>query len=208
MDAIPAEFCWKRGGDIGVIPYDCPSGYFRSLALCYEYCAAGYSFVAGVCWAQCSAGYKDHGMTCYQSLFDWYFKSSYIPRSITNFSILIPCPKGMYRSGALCYKNCQNLGMENCGIGACASTLEGCLSSIGTMAFDTISSIGSAIASVVTIGSTTSMKTAAVAAKNTIKNAATKIGKASMKKIGDNLKKILKNTNKKIFLEKARRSLL
>jgi len=36
--AIPPAFCWKTGGDIGVIPLLCPKGYFRFLALCYKEC--------------------------------------------------------------------------------------------------------------------------------------------------------------------------
>lgn len=119
-----------------MIPTDCPSGYFRSLALCYENCRTGYYHVLGVCWARCAAGYTDHGATCFKNLFNFYFKSTYIPGSLTNFDSRVPCPKGMYRQGALCYRNCNNIGMENCGIGACSSSSDVCASSIAKMVLD------------------------------------------------------------------------
>ena len=120
MSSIPPEFCWKKGADAGVIPTGCPSGYYRSLALCYEYCRAGYYVVLGVCWAYCEPGYIDHGATCYKNFFRWYFKPTYMAGSLTNFDSRVPCPSGMYRSGALCYRDCNNIGMVNCGIGACS----------------------------------------------------------------------------------------
>jgi hypothetical protein len=103
-----------------VIPTDCPAGYYRSLALCYEYCAPGYYVVLGVCWAHCGSGYADHGATCFHNLFNWYFKPTYIPGSLPNWDGRVPCPSGMYRAGALCYRDCGNIGMVNCGIGACS----------------------------------------------------------------------------------------
>lgn len=64
MKAMPPEFCWKSGADAGRIPTDCPDGWERKLALCYEKCKSGYKHVLGVCWK---------------------FPKSYIPKSITNF---------------------------------------------------------------------------------------------------------------------------
>jgi len=32
-DSIPPSICWKRGGDVGIIPTGCPAGYFRHLSL-------------------------------------------------------------------------------------------------------------------------------------------------------------------------------
>jgi len=48
--SLPPEFCWKKGGDVGIIPTGCPSGFHRELALCYKYCPSGYRNVLGVCW--------------------------------------------------------------------------------------------------------------------------------------------------------------
>lgn len=39
----------------------------------------------------------------------------------------------MYRSGKLCYKDCNNIGMQNCDIDACAASTEICDTSISTM---------------------------------------------------------------------------
>lgn len=35
LESIPPTFCYKKNGDAGKIPTDCPDGYFRSLAMCY-----------------------------------------------------------------------------------------------------------------------------------------------------------------------------
>lgn len=111
MDAIPPEFCWKKGADLGIIPTGCPNGYFRSLALCYEYCKPGYRHVLGVCWADCESGFSDIGLACFKHIFNWYFKNTYIPHSLTNFASEVPCPYGMYKFGALCYRDCNNIGL-------------------------------------------------------------------------------------------------
>lgn len=119
MNSLPPLWCWKKGGDAGTIPTDCPEGWFRSLALCYKNCEEDYKFIAGVCYKNCEEGYKDHGLSCFKDIFHWYFKKSYIPESMTNFDKRVPCPGDMYHSGALCYRDCNILGLDNCGIGAC-----------------------------------------------------------------------------------------
>jgi hypothetical protein len=133
LSVIPSTFCYKKGGDAGVIPTGCPDGWFRSLALCYEECKSGYSFVAGVCWEKCRSGYTDLGASCFK--WNWfksktYFKSTYIPSSMTNFDSRIPCDDGYYKSGALCYRDCNNIYLENCGIGACAANSASCAAGI------------------------------------------------------------------------------
>jgi len=200
MDSIPPEFCWKKGADFGVIPTGCPSGYFRSLALCYQYCNPGYRHVLGICWADCSGGYTDHGLTCFKSLFSWYFKHSYIPGSLTNFSDRIPCPEGMYRGGALCYRNCENIGMANCGIGACASDSATCGSSIATMVVDVLQGLADAITTIASFG-------AASGAKALLKGGLKKLGKAALKKGMDSMKKVFTSKFKDVILEKAKISI-
>ncbi len=124
LSAIPGSFCYKKDGDAGVIPTGCPDGYFRSLALCYENCRSGYKFVAGVCWEKnCDSGYTDFGLTCtgchwkgWRLKCKTYAKDSYMSSSITNFSDRIPCDEDHYKSGALCYRDCNKNGMVNCGI--------------------------------------------------------------------------------------------
>jgi hypothetical protein len=58
MQAMPSNFCWKKGY-AGVLPNDCPEGYFRSAALCYKNCGDGYYFFGGVCYTRCRQEYKD-----------------------------------------------------------------------------------------------------------------------------------------------------
>jgi len=91
MANIPPSFCYKKGADFGTIPTNCPNGFFRSLALCYEYCKPGYYHFLGVCWQKCKKEYSDHGATCFKHILNWYFKDTYIPTSITNFHSSIAC---------------------------------------------------------------------------------------------------------------------
>ena len=117
MASIPPSFCYKKNGDAGKIPTGCPSGWFRSVALCYKNCKEGYKHVLGVCWQKkCPKGYKDHGLTCFK--FNWLksktkVKDSYVPSSMNNFDSRIPCPDEHYKSGALCYRNCNKAGLVN-----------------------------------------------------------------------------------------------
>ena len=136
LNSVPPLWCWKKDGDAGKIPTDCPPGWFRSLALCYEYCKDNYRHIAGVCYKNCEPGYKDHGLSCFKDLFHWYFKSSYIPKSMTNFDKRVPCPGQMYHEGALCYRNCNIIGLANCGIGACSINSKTCTDTIIEMIID------------------------------------------------------------------------
>ena len=175
---MPPDFCWKMGEDYGVIPTGCPYGYFRSNALCYQNCQRGYTFISGVCWEEtCQIGYANRTNSCYRSLFKWYFKKSYIPSSITNLSSLVPCPKGMYRErgGALCYRDCGNIGLLNCGIGACSAIYSKCAESISRIK-DVFQGIANAISFVATLEGSSGMK----AAKSAIKTGITRIGKTGV----------------------------
>ena len=196
---IPPDFCWKKGADFGIIPTGCPNGYFRSLALCFEYCKSGYYHVLGICWANCGSGYADHGLTCFKHLFSWYFKHSYIPNSITNFSDRVPCPEGMYRAGALCYRNCNNIGLENCGIGACSASSEQCTSSIINMVTDVFQGIADAVMLVVSFGASSSAK----AAKSAISTGAKKIGKKGIQSALKTAQRALTGKFKSITKDKA-----
>ena len=120
LSSLPPAFCWKKGADAGIIPKNCPKGFIRKAALCEEKCRPNYRFIAGLCYQNCKSGYKDHGLTCYSKFIKWYFKHSYIPKRLTNFDKRITCPGKMYHSGALCYRDCRIIGLQNCGIGTCA----------------------------------------------------------------------------------------
>ena len=174
---IPPEFCWKKGGDVGVIPTDCPKGMFRSVALCYDYCPSNYEFVLGVCWEKCPRGSKDGGAMCIGGGV-FKFKHSYISRSLTNFSSEVPCPEGRYKGWALCYKDCRNIGMANCGIGACSISSEACTSSIIQMAFEVFQGITQAIGFVASFGASAAL---VGGLKSTLKNMGKGVIKGTLK---------------------------
>jgi hypothetical protein len=203
MNTMPPAFCWKKGADFGKIPTGCPEGYFRSLALCYKNCKPGYHFVLGVCWEICPSGYKNLPLRCWKKLFHWYFKSSYIPHILTNFSEKVPCGSGRYRVGALCYRDCANIGLENCGIGACSSGSESCAAAIWEMVESVIDSLISSVMLIASFGTSAGFATA----KNTIKQGVKKIGKDGLKKALKSAVTSLTGKFKDITFDKAFRYL-
>ena len=160
ISSIPPEFCWKKKADAGTMP-NCPEGYRKSGALCYESCRDDYKVVAGICWSECDGGWKDYGMTCTQKKYPYKTrgKKSYMPKSKTMFDGV--CPSSKYRSGALCYFDCRPLGMSNCGIGGCARNAASCGTTITNMAVDTASGVLDAITFAMSFGASS----AATAAK-------------------------------------------
>ena len=137
---IPPSFCWKKGADAGSIPTGCPSGFYRSLAICIEDCDDGYKAVAGVCWEKCGGKHpKDVGAFCANKYgLGWKAKDTYIPKSLTNFDSRVPCSASKYKVGALCYRDCNNIAMKNCGIGACSFDSSSCGAKIAEMSIDVI----------------------------------------------------------------------
>ena len=189
--SIPYEFCWKQGGDAGVIPTDCPEGMFRSLALCYEYCKEGYTYVAGVCWGNCGDA-TDIGALCVGG--GIWAKHTYMAGSLTNFSDQIPCPGDMYKGGALCYRNCKGIGMENCGIGACTRDATSCTSAIIGIVVDVIMGLFDLVTTIMSFGATTAI----APLKNKLKGLGKNAIKSSLKSIGNYVKTVGKDfmTNK------------
>ena len=173
ISSIPGDFCWKKGTDFGKIPTDCPTNFDRSLALCIENCKAGYHRVAGVCWQICKKPYKDRGVSCWKSSFNWHFKKSYVTMKLSNFDSRVPCPEGLYKSGALCYRDCSKIGYANCGIGACAANKASCKSTISSMVMDTQMAIAGNILKFVSFG-------AAAPVSKATQLAVRKLGKAGL----------------------------
>jgi len=91
-------------------------------------------------------------LTCFKHIFSFYFKSSYIPHSITNFSDRVECEDGKYKAGALCYRDCKKIGLINCGIGACAGSSFECGSGIFTIAIDAIMAVAKAVLFIASFG--------------------------------------------------------
>lgn len=177
LNSLPPLWCWKKDGDAGKIPTDCPPGWFRSLALCYEYCKDNYRHIAGVCYKNCDPGYKDHGLSCFKDLFHWYFKSSYVPKSMTNFDKRVPCPGQMYHEGALCYRNCNIIGLANCGIGACSVDSKTCTDAIINMIIDVFKGFAKLFTFVQNLG----LLTIQSSDKILIKNGLEKLGTGHLK---------------------------
>jgi hypothetical protein len=200
MESIPPSFCFKKGADFGVIPTGCPHGYFRSLALCYEYCKPGFVHVLGICWEKCPDGTTDIGLICGRGILDWWFKRSYIPDSLTNFNDNVPCPEGMYRFGALCYRDCNNIGMHNCGIGACAASKVACGTEIAFMVLDVLTGLADAVLFVLTFGTEQS-------AISKISKGLQKIGKLGLKGILGGIKNLFKSEFRKTIIEMAKKKL-
>ena len=199
MQAMPSNFCWKKG-DAGVIPKDCPEGFFRSAALCYKNCGDGFKFVGGVCWTVCKQGYTDIGALCSKGI-RVYAKKSFVPSSITNFDSKVPCPKNMYRSGALCYRDCGAIGMYNCGIGACAGDKDSCDQQILDVSFSVIGAASGSATSVFQIDTPDSVKQKATA---TIKSYFSSTARVTLKNAYSQLKKILKTSLKESIITKAK----
>lgn len=181
MANVPDYFCWLHD-NAGTIPTNCPEGWHRSGALCYKNCNSGDKFVAGVCWSDCPSGYTDFGATCTKCKKKKSFpfvkcsttaKGSYIPSSVTNFDSSVTCSDSRYKSGALCYKDCNYIDMYNCGIGSCTINEEACALSIISMA----NAVGTSAAAIIELASSGGMSLALTAAETlTIEGTATSIG--------------------------------
>jgi len=187
FEGIPPNFCWKKGADVGVIPTACPGGWHRVAALCFQNCASNEHFDgASLCIQNCPGNCTCFPLTC--THFDWLVWNdwtvnlhSYFAPSMTNFDGRIPCPSGMYRSGALCYRDCANIGLQNCGIGMCAGSSSACASGIANMITSFLVGLAQFVGFVLSFGTDapaaeevnagkTGLKTLLNAAKNTLKD--------------------------------------
>ena len=206
LSVIPPTFCYKKGADAGKIPTRCSDGYFRSMALCYEHCRSGYNFVLGVCWESCRSGYKDMGLTCFK--WNWfksksYWKDSYMSKSYTNFDGRVGCEDGMYKGGALCYRDCSKIYLVNCGIGACAASSEACTAGIITMVVDVTLGAIQFGAFIATFGASSAGQGGFAAGKQALKTAYNAV-KSKAKYAFSIVKKIAQNNQfRKKFLKEA-----
>jgi hypothetical protein len=105
----------------------------------------------------------------------------------------------MYRVGALCYRNCNNIGLENCGIGACSATSQSCTSSIISMDSDVFKGIADAVMFVANFGGSRGIKSAKTAIQNGLK----KIGKAGIKSALSTARRALTGKFKEIIIRRA-----
>lgn len=159
VSVLQGPFCYKRGADFGTIPTGCCCNLERRGALCFERCGGGYYHFGGVCWSHCPGGWTDIGALCSQIRWKKIFwkiripypviiaKRSYVPKSYTNFHSQSTCDGGRYKMGALCYRNCGNIGYVNCGIGACAADSQACSGAILNM----VANVGVAVVNSITL---------------------------------------------------------
>lgn len=70
----------------------------------------------------------------------------------------------MYRSGALCYRNCETIDMVNCGWWACAADSSTCGTKIADMALNVLSGLADLVGTITTFGGATAAKKAATTA--------------------------------------------
>lgn len=206
MATIPPDWCWKKP-DFGTIPTGCPSGYHRWGAECFKHCNPGYYWVAGgTCWSHCGGGWKDIGACCVGSWFRFKCKHHYWTHRITNFDSRVPCPSGKYKSGALCYRDCSKVFLENCGIGACASSAASCVAGIVTMVIDILVSVVQLVTFICSFGTSSAGAQVGFAG---LKSAAKSALKQGMNKAKEGLKvmtRVATNTAmRKAFVEQAKK---
>jgi hypothetical protein len=105
----------------------------------------------------------------------------------------------MYRGGALCYRDCNVIGMANCGIGACSLDGGSCASAIIGIIIDVVSGIVDLIVFVVSLGTSSALTTL----KSTVKNGLKKIAQEGMKKAMKAAITAIKGQFTKVFIKKA-----
>jgi len=206
---IPPSICWKKGADVGIIPTGCPPNYFRHLALCFENCRPGFSFDGGaLCIKGCPPDTTTYPLTCTHWQFPpWKIwtvgRESYFPHSITNFQA--PCNDGYYKGGALCYRDCGKIGMNNCGIGMCSADGPSCGAGIATMVTDFLVGLAKGVSFVLSFGTSSAAQGGIAATKASLKKLASKAGNA-IKKGFTIMKNIATNAAKrKIFKDKIKK---
>jgi ribosomal protein L1 len=65
----------------------------------------------------------------------------------------------MYKKLALCYRDCKNAGMVNCGIGACSRDSDSCVANIISIVVDVIGGIAEGVILIASLGSSAEMST-------------------------------------------------
>jgi len=190
LSALPPSFCQKNSGDAGTVPTKCIDGWTRFGALCYKNCKDGYKLVWGVCWETCKKHYKELGIGCYKAPFSFYFKKSYVTSTATNFENEATCQAGMYKNGALCYRDCNNIGMSNCGLGFCSADETACSLGITQMVFDITYGVAKLCAFALSFGASSAGTTAV----DKLKSSMTTSMKSRLKTIFKSIKKSLIRT--------------
>eukprot|EP01060_Flectonema_neradi_P009818 TRINITY_DN169_c1_g1_i5.p1 TRINITY_DN169_c1_g1~~TRINITY_DN169_c1_g1_i5.p1 ORF type:complete len:561 (+),score=111.47 TRINITY_DN169_c1_g1_i5:53-1735(+) len=173
-DNVPPSFCYKKGGDGGIVITGCKDGYVKLGALCYRKCKDGYSrHTNNVCAAGCGKGWKAFGIKLCKKRGNWGKWKNRKTYWVTGHSVATHggCPQGRYRQGLLCYRDCNNIGLKNCGIGACSYSGSAC----GTEIWDKINKFSTGaltgVSFVASLGATFGSSTLAASLSGTLAGA-------------------------------------
>ncbi|MBT9493141.1 MAG: ricin-type beta-trefoil lectin domain protein [Paucibacter sp.] len=179
-------FCYKtkpydRGA--GILP-DCADGQYKDGGLCYNNCRSGYHGVGPVCWSNqslsypslsgCRDGYTHVAGVC------WLKKASYgngagkaanscKSNRVMQAGLCYENPRSGYQCNASnCNQRCA-AGIADCGVAACASNANQCVSTISNMVVST----AIMFASFATAGAAGEVKIGVMAAKDAVAAAKT-----------------------------------
>jgi len=101
----------------------------------------------------------------------------------------------MYKGAALCYRDCNNIGLVNCGIGMCAEDKQTCGQGIAKMTTEFLTGLAQSVGFVLSFGASSGATTGAkAAAKTGLKTLIKKGGKAIQRGL-KLVKNIAKNPN-------------
>jgi len=123
------------------------------------------------------------------------WKNSYIPSSYTNFDSRVQCNDGAYKplGSALCYRDCKNIGMYNCGIGACSLDSTSCAVGIVLMVVNIGMGLVQFIGFVASFGADSGTATSAAQAKANVSNAVDKNASQGLSKGLQSVQKMAAN---------------
>lgn len=126
MTSLNPNICVKDYSDAKGNPEVkvCPKGSTEEKGLCFLACAAGYKLQRGLCVEDCGSTSADKGDFC---LINGILipKKSYFAEVVQYESTTV-CKDGYFKLNGLCYRDCKELGMFNCGTEICTHKPESC----------------------------------------------------------------------------------
>lgn len=164
------------------------------MAVCHKECESGYYFKLLSCWEECASGYSNFGVICRKG-WRFYFKKSYLAKVLTNFNKEVACPEGMYKLGALCYRDCAQKQMFNCGMGACSLSKEGCYEGVLKITVDFVMGLGKFISFIAIKTDGTNV----TEAKTKLEEAIKRVDQKFLQKAFENVKKWIGDNKLKAF---------
>jgi hypothetical protein len=127
LSSLPPAYCWKNMPlEEASFQVTCKDSWDRYASICYQKCPIGYTNKGGVCFKDCE-GKTDCTFFCSnsencRSLTDLESKT-YFPVEIDIYPI---CKESYQRSGSICTRDCNYLGLENCDLHICSSSPNMC----------------------------------------------------------------------------------